>query len=256
MLRWLMGDEQFFSAIKNYLERFAYGNAVTKDFTQVMQEHSKRDLGWFFQQWIYQPGHPDLNLSWYFEETPRNDYVVHLKVVQKQKENTYILPSEIMIETASTSTFLLDTILIDQREMKFTFKVTDPPVSLAFDPHHWLLKENNMISIPSKDHFMIGKVALGNSHPNPFLPSIEGSPVAIHFQITEQFSLRPVSLAIYNIIGQKVKVLTEGAKVSGEYTCHWDGRDVDGNLVPSGIYFYRLQSEDQCSTKKMVLMQR
>jgi aminopeptidase N len=256
MLRWSMGDQEFFTAIREYIDRFAFGNVTTKDFVQIMQEHSHIKLDWFFDQWLYQSGHPDLALSWQIEEKMKKEYVIHLHVVQTQKGSVFKLPAEIMIKSASTSTFALDTVQIDQRESDFIFKSSDLPEALIFDPSNWLLKEYKTVSIPSKDHFTVGKFALGNSYPNPFYPLMGQSFTTIHFQVAENGSPQPVTLAIYNILGQSERIIIEGIKTAGEYTCEWDGRDANGNLVPSGIYFYRLQSEKQNISKKLLLIDR
>ena len=62
------------------------------------------------------------------------------------------------------------------------------------------------------------------------------------------------TLKIYNVLGQLVKTLVDEPKERGTYEVIWDGKDENGNEVASGVYFYRLQTEDFTQTKKMVLM--
>jgi len=56
------------------------------------------------------------------------------------------------------------------------------------------------------------------------------------------------------MLGQKIRTLANEAFSSGEHEKIWDGRSDDGQLMASGVYFYRLKSEDFTQTKKMNLM--
>ncbi|HFE51811.1 MAG TPA: M1 family peptidase, partial [Bacteroidetes bacterium] len=66
MLRYVMGDSQFFQALRafNTDPRFRYGNATTADFQAVCERFYHGDLSWFFLQWIYRPGHPHFSVNW------------------------------------------------------------------------------------------------------------------------------------------------------------------------------------------------
>ena len=59
---------------------------------------------------------------------------------------------------------------------------------------------------------------------------------------------------IYDILGRKVITLMNGFQEKGYKTVQWKGLDQKGIKVSSGIYFYRLQSEDYMATKKMILL--
>lgn len=59
-LRLLLGDEVFFRAIREYYERYAYGNVSIADFIASVEATSGRDLNDFFQQWLYEARTPDI----------------------------------------------------------------------------------------------------------------------------------------------------------------------------------------------------
>ena len=60
---------------------------------------------------------------------------------------------------------------------------------------------------------------------------------------------------VFNLAGQKVATLVEGARVAGTYTVRWDGRDDSGKELASGVYLYRLTvGEQQVETRKLMLM--
>ncbi|MCK4696511.1 MAG: T9SS type A sorting domain-containing protein, partial [Candidatus Cloacimonetes bacterium] len=63
-----------------------------------------------------------------------------------------------------------------------------------------------------------------------------------------------MKLEIYNVKGQKIRTLKTGFQTAGEHSIVWKGRDDNGNAVSSGIYFYRLESDDIFKIQKAVLM--
>jgi len=63
-----------------------------------------------------------------------------------------------------------------------------------------------------------------------------------------------VSLKVYNIAGQLVRILDEGYRITGFYSVKWDGRDDQGISASNGVYFYRLTINDQSITQKLTLI--
>lgn len=62
MLRRQLGDSTFWRGIRLYAATYKGRNASTADFREVMEKVSRRELGEFFQQWLYTPGMPELNI--------------------------------------------------------------------------------------------------------------------------------------------------------------------------------------------------
>jgi hypothetical protein len=93
---------------------------------------------------------------------------------------------------------------------------------------------------------------LFQNYPNPFNPK-----TTIQFKVAAASgdgSSLPVKLEVFNILGQSVKTLLDERRTPGSYRVEWDGTDVSGNRVSSGIYLYRLSSEKFSVTKKMLLL--
>lgn len=84
------------------------------------------------------------------------------------------------------------------------------------------------------------------NNPNPFNPS-----TTISYRLPQSGK---VSLVIYNVLGQEVNRLVNERQNAGVYSISWDGRDASGKTVASGMYFYRLQVEDDWITRKMILL--
>ncbi len=88
-------------------------------------------------------------------------------------------------------------------------------------------------------------VALLGNHPNPFNPQ-----TSISFSLPTN---QDVTLRIYSARGRLVHSLLSGPQPAGLHHALWDGRDDQGRGVASGVYFYRLGTEDASLTGKMVL---
>ena len=87
---------------------------------------------------------------------------------------------------------------------------------------------------------------LGQSFPNPFNPSTQigyGLPQDGH-----------VELAIYNVVGQKIRTLVSKVESAGYHYVMWDGRSDESYAVPSGMYFYVMQAEQFRQVKKVMLL--
>ena len=83
-------------------------------------------------------------------------------------------------------------------------------------------------------------------YPNPFSNS-----TTIKFEVNNN----PTSITVYNIKGQVVRHLGQSQKFSpGEQAVIWDGKDDKGQTLPTGIYFYKINSGGYSSTKKMMLI--
>jgi len=90
------------------------------------------------------------------------------------------------------------------------------------------------------------RFGLKQNYPNPFNPTTE-----IAFTLDQTAD---VNLSIYNMLGQKVRTLTNGSKNAGTHTLQWNGLDEMGQNVSTGIYLYRLTSGSKSITKKMAFM--
>ena len=88
--------------------------------------------------------------------------------------------------------------------------------------------------------------SLSQNYPNPFNPSTE-----IAYTLDKSTN---ISLTIFNVIGQKVKVLENSSKQAGTHTAKWDGRDEFGASVSTGLYFYTISDGVSSFTRKMALM--
>ena len=87
---------------------------------------------------------------------------------------------------------------------------------------------------------------LAQNYPNPFNPT-----TTIAFSLP---SNARVQLSIFNVLGQEVLTLMDAQMSAGEHEVVWNGDDASGRSVTSGVYFYRLTTDQFNETKKMILM--
>ncbi|MDI6738779.1 MAG: M6 family metalloprotease domain-containing protein [Candidatus Edwardsbacteria bacterium] len=89
---------------------------------------------------------------------------------------------------------------------------------------------------------------LSQNAPNPF-----SAATAIRFQLGQPARTR---LALYNALGQRVKVLAEGLLAAGVHTFCWDGADQAGRRLSSGVYFFRLETVGQGTAVRKAMLLR
>ena len=92
---------------------------------------------------------------------------------------------------------------------------------------------------------------LYQNYPNPFNPE-----TWIPFQLADP---QEVSITIYDLKGRKVRILDLGHKKAGYYlnrgnAAHWDGRSDWGELIASGIYFYRIKAGNFSGQNQLVIL--
>ena len=87
---------------------------------------------------------------------------------------------------------------------------------------------------------------LYDNFPNPFNPETK-----ISFSVREP---RRVTLQIYSALGKKVLTVVDRYLVPGKYEYSWDGSGQNGQILSSGMYYYRIVAGDFIKTKKMLLI--
>lgn len=104
----------------------------------------------------------------------------------------------------------------------------------------------NHADVVDNDNPLPGQFLLSQNYPNPFNPSTK-----IVYSIAKRDH---VTISIYNLLGQQIRTIVDEEKSVGQYSAIWDGRDRQGRLVATGLYFYRLRVGDVAETKKMLLL--
>jgi aminopeptidase N len=134
MLRGEVGDSTFQEIVRTYYNLYKGGNAETRDFQRVAEQVSGKDLGWFFDQWLYRPGVPKLSVLTFNEGN-----VKKIKIVQTGP--VYRLPLTLLITDEGGQT-VRENLLLSGRETESTWQGSATTrVTVRLDPDTNLLFE-------------------------------------------------------------------------------------------------------------------
>ncbi|MCX7766388.1 MAG: M1 family aminopeptidase, partial [Candidatus Sumerlaeia bacterium] len=156
MLRHVVGDEKFFTALRNYYQRFAYQTTLTPDLQAEFEAVYGASLEWFFQEWVYGTGRPTYNWSWVVEKT-KGDNILHLTITQTQSGNVFTMPLDVKVSDVNGNS---ETYVVwnNQRTQVFDINIGNlDAYDVVIDPDKWVLHR------------------VGTSAPVPTLKSVIGS---------------------------------------------------------------------------------
>ncbi len=88
--------------------------------------------------------------------------------------------------------------------------------------------------------------AVNQNHPNPFNPT-----TTISYQLPENSK---VNIKVFNIAGQLVATLIDEEQQAGYHEITWDGRSNSDKTVPSGVYLYRVRTDNGSIARKMMML--
>jgi aminopeptidase N len=144
MLRWKLGDETFFQAIRNYLDdpRLAYGYARTRDLKAHLEAQSGQDLSEFFKDWFYGEGYPSYVIHW----ARQQDQHYQVQIIQNTSHPSvdfFEKPVPILFRGAEQERLLV----FDHRFSGQVFDMELPftPEEVIFDPDHWIVSRDNVV---------------------------------------------------------------------------------------------------------------
>jgi aminopeptidase N len=154
MLRHVLGDDAFFRSLARYLGKFAFGVAEANDFKVAIEEATGKNLHWFFEQWIYKAGYPELEVEY---EWQRERKTLRLAVKQVQEREgkaedgsdavpVFRFPVEVEIVTADAES-VIETehrtsyqVTVEREEQEFYFPCESKPRMVVFDKGHRVFK--------------------------------------------------------------------------------------------------------------------
>lgn len=141
-LRGVLGDDQFFRSIQRYTRDNQERSVITQDLVNAIAAETGRNLEWFFDQWVYRPGHPEFKVGWSWDDDARLA-TVSVKQTQGTDDGTpAVFRAPLTIDfrkgRAKPVAFKVE---VNQREQTFVFPLAAKPDLCRFDPYNWVLKE-------------------------------------------------------------------------------------------------------------------
>ncbi len=229
MLRWKLGDEDFFQGVRNYLNApgIAYGYALTDDLKFHLEEQSGQDLTEFFTDWFYGQGFPIYQVEWWQDM----DLTVHVVLNQSTSHPSvdfFEMPVPIQFSGAADSLFVFEHEITGQ---VFSAQPGYEVEELIFDPDLWLLAQNELIVASSEEAY---QPLLLNIYPNP-------SNGVLNIEISK--SKRVEYIEILTLDGRVVKKI--GSFQNGFV-------EIPTSHLSNGMYFLKVKSKDNSEIFKFI----
>ncbi|KPL12336.1 MAG: aminopeptidase [Bacteroides sp. SM23_62] len=140
MLRYILGDDSFFRTLSTFLHRHEFQPVTTQDFMKCVKDVTGKNMDWFFEQFLFNPGHAVFEVTQEWDESMKT---LSLKIVQTQdqwdKVPIYQIPVNIGLYSAQEKK--IKKVWLDEKTEVFEFKLDTKPLLVRFDDGNYLLKE-------------------------------------------------------------------------------------------------------------------
>ena len=142
----------------------------------------------------------------------------------------------------------VDTVIEDEFFVQTDYKGAFSSDENWLDGWSYLSEAGLLLSADNNSSTIVAdKITLHGNYPNPFNPSTE-----ISFELGQDY--KTVELTVFNMVGQSVYEVSMEDMVAGFHRVTWSGSSLDGKLVPSGLYLYRISTETKSVIGKMTLL--
>ena len=139
MLRRIVGDEPFFRTLSYFLHKHEFQPVLTQDFMIAIKEVTGKNMDWFFDQYVFKPGHPIFDISYIWDNSENK---LLLRIQQKQDKDPripiYKMPVNIGIFSSEGKS--VKEIWISKKDEVFEISAEEKPLIVRFDDGNFLLK--------------------------------------------------------------------------------------------------------------------
>lgn len=163
ILRFKLGDEDFFQALRNYLDHpdHAYAFANTEDLKTILQDQSGLDLNEFFEDWIYGEGFPSYHLEW--NQNAQNVVQIHLSQEQSMPESVDFFEGEVPVRLIGNNQEMDVKLNHLENNQFFSVEVDFVVQEILIDPDTHLISKDNT-SVLGMDNISEASLKI---YPNP-----------------------------------------------------------------------------------------
>ncbi|HPI20212.1 MAG TPA: M1 family aminopeptidase [Candidatus Kapabacteria bacterium] len=243
MMRYELGDSLFFIAIREYLNKLAFSNATSELLEKTLEEVSGKDLSWFFNQWVYGLGYPQLYITVekYNKDNGLIDAQVKIKQDQPKSYGAYFnLPIDLNFVSGNDK--YNHTLLLTDIEQTFNFENIPDFSNILFNDGP------NVRSLFEVKNLIITDVP--NITSNSEEISIYPNPAQDAFNI-KIFSNKNVNsiISLYNNIGNKV--------YSTEIEIYSNSSSnllINSENLEQGIYYIKIQQGENVYWEKVIII--
>lgn len=135
MLRFVVREDAFWKILKKYAKDYAYSNATTEDFRAVCEQVHGADLGWFFDQWIYQAGYPIYQFGWGYSAQQKKARVI----INQTQDEFPLFEMPVELQFTLPSGIVKKIVWVKGKNNTFDFFFPEKPLDALFDPDGWIL---------------------------------------------------------------------------------------------------------------------
>ncbi|MCH8066238.1 MAG: HEAT repeat domain-containing protein [Chloroflexi bacterium] len=140
MLRYQLGDDLFWKAIRHYAAKHRGGNVTTPDLQRAIEESTGRNLDEFFDQWLYGAGHPQLTVAFEYDSSAKQGKLTVTQTQSADHGSREVFRTPVDVSFAIGRGEQSFRIQLTEREQSFYFPLPSRPKMVRFDPGGWLLK--------------------------------------------------------------------------------------------------------------------
>lgn len=177
----------------------------------------------------------------------KNDSIFIKGIVDSFVYKTTIIPDDSLLGDHNRQKLCIFTGMFPQIYLSWNGKINNQnEIFFAEFKVSTELDTESVVKLPKSDINLFYKFQLNQNYPNPF-----NSSTRINFEL---FQTSKVNLAIYDILGKRIKQIVNRKLSPGQYSFIWRGRKEDNIEVSSGVYFYRLQANGVTEIRKMLLI--
>jgi len=142
-LRHELGDELFWKGVQQYIEIYAGKVVETDDFRRVLEDVSGRSLVQFFDQWIYTPGYPSLQVEFAYDDDKKTGtFTIEQTQAKDEKEPAFMLSTSLGWTTPDGESHT-QAIHVEKAKQSFTISMDEEPKQVRFDPKTEVLHKLN-----------------------------------------------------------------------------------------------------------------
>jgi aminopeptidase N len=138
MLRNIVGDDAFFAGLHKYLKDNAFSDVEGHELRMAFEDVTGTDLNWFFNQWFFSQGHPELDID-YDYDAEKKQAIVTVEQVQDPENNPPIFILPVAIDVYADGKVTRHEVRVDQRLQSFYFSSETDPELIVFDGEGVLL---------------------------------------------------------------------------------------------------------------------
>jgi len=233
MLRYVLGDEDYFAIMQGYFDDNAYGLVETDDLRDAIEAYTGEDIDWFFDTWIHGWGYPVYDLEYAWQQSG-GQWEVTVGLQQTQTVGpVFEMPLEFLVQGASQDTTVV--MWNDAQSQSKSFMVGFQPQSVEFDPDGNILCGNKT---------GVGDLPMPNPATSTMLLGVNpcrGS-TSVVWPGTSNMALETT---VYDLAGRNV----------GRTLMQPGNRHLDVSELAAGTYLVRVRTESGASqTARMAVL--